>query len=326
MLQNLSARWKALWNHDMYHGWTSDHNYFEGWYVKIVSADQKHAFAFIPGISKESKKEQHAFIQVMEGVRAKSQYIRFEAEEFQPSLTSFDTHLGHNRFNLDGISLDLPDISGQLSFQNLTPWPSKFLAPGIMGWYSFVPFMQCYHGVVSLHHTLTGSLKIAGQSVSFDGGVGYIEKDWGTSFPKSWIWMQSNHFSGTQSPCCFMASIAHIPWLGQYFIGFLCGFYFEGLLYIFTTYNRSKYAAKVDGNDIYLSFTSKHMRIEIKASKRKGAELISPMKGSMQGKLEESLQSEIELAFYKDDQLVYEGKGTSAGLEIAGPFELLVTD
>jgi len=30
---------------------------------------------------------------------------------------------------------------------------------GIMGWYRFVPFMQCYHGVVSLNHKLNGTFK-----------------------------------------------------------------------------------------------------------------------------------------------------------------------
>lgn len=326
MLKHLSARWKALWNHDMYHGWTKNQHYFEGWYVKIVSADQKHAFAFIPGISKETETDQHAFIQVMEGVAAKSQYIRFDAKEFDPSTSAFNTKLGGNQFNLEGLKLDLPTISGQIKFKQTTPWPSRFLAPGIMGWYSFVPFMQCYHGVVSLHHRLEGTLKIAGETIDFTDGVGYIEKDWGTSFPKSWIWMQSNHFEGTKTPTCFMASIAHIPWLGQYFIGFLCGFYYEGTLHIFTTYNRSKYTAKVAGEFIYLSFKRKQLRVEITARKRKGAVLISPMKGSMQGKLEESLQSEIELKFYDRDRLVYDGKGTSAGLEIAGPYELIVNN
>lgn len=326
MFKHLSARWKALWNHDMYHGWTKHRHYFEGWYIKVVSADESHAFAFIPGISKESETDQHAFIQVMEGVAAKSQYIRFDAQEFKPSATAFDTRLGANRFNMDGITLDLPNISGQLSFKDTTPWPSRFMAPGIMGWYSFVPFMQCYHGVVSLHHSLSGSLVIEGETVDFTNGIGYIEKDWGTSFPKTWIWMHSNHFTQSQGPMCFMASIAHIPWLGQFFIGFLCGFYIDETLHIFTTYNRSSYTARVEDQNIYLSFKRKEMRIEIKARKLKGAELISPMKGSMQGKLEESLQSEIELSFYKNETLLYEGIGTSSGLEIAGPYELIVNE
>ena len=48
-----------------------------------------------------------------------------------------------------------------------------------MGWYRFVPFMECFHGVVSLNHELEGDFLIENQVFSFDGGKGYIEKDWG---------------------------------------------------------------------------------------------------------------------------------------------------
>ncbi len=324
MLSNLSTRWKSLWNHDMYHGWNKHNNYFEGWYFKIVSRDQKHAFAFIPGISKESTSNSHSFIQIMNGVEASSQYITFPAEEFKPSRTGFDTYLGSNRFHSDGMELALDGFAGVISFENTHPWPTRWIAPGIMGWYSFMPFMQCYHGVVSTHHDLKGVLTIKGEDVDFTGGIGYIEKDWGTSFPKTWIWMQSNHFAGEQAPDYFMASIAHIPWLGTHFIGFLCGLYIDGELQIFTTYNRTTYEAKVEGNDIYLVFKRQDMILHVHAHKKKGAELISPIEGSMTGKLEESLQSEIEIRFEKAGHIVYEGLGTSSGLEVAGPYEELL--
>lgn len=307
----------------MYHGWNKHKNYFEGWYVKIVSADQSHAFAFIPGISKETEKVGHAFMMVMEGVKAKSQYIEFDKTDFRPSLDRFDTRLGNNRFNVNGINLDLESISGEIRFKNTHAWPTRMMAPGIMGWYSFVPFMQCYHGVVSLHHELEGLLTIDGEEVDFSGGIGYIEKDWGTSFPKTWIWMQTNHLTNSSGANCLMASVAHIPWLGQYFIGFLCGLMLDGELHVFTTYNGSKYTATIEGQEAFLMFKHKNKVLEITAHKKAGAELISPIKGSMQGKLEESLQSELDIRLSIDGKLVYEGRGTSAGLEMAGPLELI---
>jgi len=324
MLQYLSARWKALWNHDMYHGWNKHKDYFEGWYVKIVSANQDYAFSFIPGISKETQSKGHAFIQVMEGVKATSQYITFETADFKPSQDSFDTLLGPNRFSPQGVKLDLDRIKGEVLFKNTHPWPTRMIAPGIMGWYSFVPFMQCYHGVVSLHHELDGSLHIDNEEVDFSGGIGYIEKDWGTSFPKTWIWTQTNHLSNSTGANCLMASIAHIPWLGQYFIGFLCGLMLDGELHIFTTYNGSKYTAVIEGQEVFLMFKHKNKVLEIVAHKKAGAELISPIQGSMQGKIEESLQSELDIRFSIDKKLIYEGRGTSAGLEIAGPVEMII--
>ena len=48
----------------------------------------------------------------------------------------------------------------------------------IMGWYYKLPFMECYHGVVSLNHDLKGSLNLNNIHYHFDDGKGYIEKDW----------------------------------------------------------------------------------------------------------------------------------------------------
>jgi succinate dehydrogenase/fumarate reductase flavoprotein subunit len=48
---------------------------------------------------------------------------------------------------------------------------------GTMGWYAFVPAMECYHGVLSFDHLLEGGLELNGQYIDYTGGRGYIEKD-----------------------------------------------------------------------------------------------------------------------------------------------------
>ena len=52
-----------------------------------------------------------------------------------------------------------------------------FLSPGIMGPYSFIPFMECYHGILSMNHKILGSLKYNDENISFNGGKCYMEKD-----------------------------------------------------------------------------------------------------------------------------------------------------
>jgi hypothetical protein len=81
--------------------------------------------------------------------------------------------------------------------------------------------MECYHGVLSFDHGITGQLTVNGEIFDFNGGRGYIEKDWGQAFPKAWIWMQSNHFE--QPGTCLTASVAIIPWLRSAFSGFVVG-------------------------------------------------------------------------------------------------------
>ena len=79
-----------------------------------------------------------------------------------------------------------------------------------MGWYAYVPTMECFHGILSMNHTLTGQLTLNNSKLNFDGGKGYIEKDWGRNFPKNWIWAQSNHF--LDSELSVSISLATLPW------------------------------------------------------------------------------------------------------------------
>jgi tocopherol cyclase len=51
-----------------------------------------------------------------------------------------------------------------------------------MGWFAYVPFMECYHGVLSLDHEVNGRLRLGKRETDFSGGRGYIEKDWAAPF------------------------------------------------------------------------------------------------------------------------------------------------
>ena len=158
---------RALWHPDQFQGWGKTNQYFEGWYFKVISPDEKHAFAFIPGIAMDKNGEKHAFIQVMDGKACKAEYHRFDAADFKPSEQRFEVSVDNNFFSAEEIRLDLPGISGRIQFKNTTPWPKMLGAPGIMGWYSFVPFMECNHGIVSMNHSLEGELQI-GADVKID--------------------------------------------------------------------------------------------------------------------------------------------------------------
>ena len=74
--------------------------------------------------------------------------------------------------------------------------------------FSYLP-MQCKHRIISMCHTLYGILKINGEAVSFENGIGYIESDRGTSFPKSYIWTQCS--IPKEQPSSIVAAVADIP-------------------------------------------------------------------------------------------------------------------
>ena len=373
-MKHILNRWRATWNPDMYHGWGRKRSYFEGWYFKIVDPTEGYALAFIPGISMGKDGKSHAFIQTMDGKKCTTTYERFDIADFQAHSKHFHLQIADNQFSTNKIKINLPNIQGELSFDNIAAWPKMLGAPGMMGWFSFAPFMECYHGVVSLDHSLKGSLTVNGEEIDFTNGRGYIEKDWGVSFPKGYIWMQTNHFEETkakaplppkgetaqpydlvkdmslkkgieaeneftQSPplgvgglglgllgYSLIASVANIPWLGSSFIGYIVGFWFQNKLYRFATYTGAKMTAQLDGNLIRLAFKDVKNRLEIDAVKSGTGTLISPIQGEMTGKINESLQAIINIRFYENDQLIFEGVGRNAGLEAAGDVDILLTD
>lgn len=322
-------RIRSVWYPDQYHGWGRTNRYFEGWYYKIVSADERHALAIIPGISMAENGEQQAFIQVMDGKACQAQYHRFAATDFQPSPRAFEVLLGDNFFSGEKMQLNLPGITGEIQFKDTHPWPKMLGAPGIMGWYSFVPFMECNHGIISLHHQLEGQLQLSGtdsgasRTADFSGGKGYIEKDWGRSFPRAYVWMQSNHFD-THDRVSLMASVAHIPWLNSHFIGFISGFWLDGRLFKFATYTGARKYLKINDEQVVLIFRSPGLELRIVATQAKGTALKSPISGEMTGKIQESLQASLRVELLEKGKRIFEGTGRNAGLEVAGETDVLI--
>jgi tocopherol cyclase len=316
-MTNRLMQLRALWQPEMYHGWGVQKQYFEGWYLKCVTSDEKYAISFIPGISMDVEGNQFAFVQVMFGTEGRSAFHRYAMADFEPSEFRFDVKIGENRFSGEKIDLNLPGIKGVLSFSGNIEWPKMLGAPGIMGWFSYVPFMECFHGIVSMNHQINGVLEIDGQSVDFTNGKGYIEKDWGRSFPKAYVWMQSNHFG--DAGASLIASVAHIPFLGSHFIGFISGFWLEGKLFRFATYTGARKKLTILENHIELSFTNPKTAIHIRAHRAPGTALISPLSGAMTGKINESLQARIDVELTQNGKRIFEGTGTTAGLEVCLP-------
>ena len=190
---------RTLWKPALYHGRGARPPFFEGWYFKLVDASEQHRYAVIPGVFIGREPGIVACVRADAGRRDRADRLSSLPVRGVPGRRDeFDIRVGPNRFRLDRIELDIdrPEgrMRGELRFAGVAPWPVTRTSPGIMGPYTFAPFMECYHGVLSFDHSIAGSLAVDGRELDFTGGRGYIEKDWGQAFPKAWIWMQSNHF------------------------------------------------------------------------------------------------------------------------------------
>ncbi len=311
---------------EIYHGHGTEPPFFEGWYFKLVSRDGAKRLAVIPGIF--LGEGEHAFIQVLDGATRHATYHTFPIAAFKADRRTFDLRIGNNRFTLKGFSLDIDDeqlqIRGAVSFDRIHPWPVTCFSPGIMGWYAWMPRMECYHGVLSFDHQIHGSLTVHGEEIAFENGRGYIEKDWGQAFPEGYIWFQTNHFE--QPGICLTASIAIIPWMKNAFRGFIIGFWNNGQLYRFATYTGAKtISLAISDNHIDWVVQDRRYCLEMRIYRVDGGLIYGPTRQNMGKRVDESISAKVDVRLTTHKrELIFEGTGVHAGLEVNGDLERLL--
>lgn len=311
-------------NPEMFQGNRKTKKYFEGWYFKMVSADGSAILSVIPGISiSQNGEEQHAFIQIIDGKTASTFYYSYPIEEFRFSKKKFAIRIGDNYFSKDRVILDIQDdstsIKGDIYISDRVNLSlNKKRKKGIMGWYRFVPFMQCYHGVVSLNHNLNGIIIKDHKIFNFDNGRGYIEKDWGKSMPSDWIWIQSNNFNSKNTS--FMLSVANIPWLGNSFTGFLGFFLHDSTVHRFGTYTQAKLHLEPPNSDtIKITIKDKKYTYNIETYRNKSGLLRAPVNGLMDRRIAESIDARLLLSVEdRKGNIIFQDSTSIAGLEIVG--------
>ncbi len=321
---------RTLYNPPLFQGRRRKRSYFEGWYFKFsptVHTEDHNAFpetlAFIPGISIDAEGQRKAFVQVNSSTMQQSWYVPYPIEEFSAARKKFLVTIGKNRFSATGLQLDITHgdlrVQGEVTFRDIVSYPSSLLSPGIMGWYAFVPKMECNHGVVSLHHKVQGEIAIGERTVVLDSHTGYIEKDWGSSFPEAWVWLQSSTWTGGIRSV--LLSVAKIPFLGRFFIGCLGYVLLEDRLIRFGTYTGAVIeAVDIGENAVSVTIRNGKERLAFKALGGTGAHLAAPRQGSMDRVITESLDGTVDLEVRdRSGATVCSGTGYCSGVEFSDP-------
>ena len=146
---------------------------------------------------------------------------------------------------------------------------------------------------------MNGYINLNDKDILFNNGTGYIEKDYGISFPKRYIWGEGNCFK--DSTCSFMFSIADIPFKIFSFRGLICSLIFNDKEYRFATYNLSK-VKKID-------FCNK-------CDNNKSLMLKAPVNVNMEKDIYESIDSIIKVTLRKKDKVIFSDISYNCGLEI----------
>lgn len=264
---------------------------------------------------------QSAFIQV--ATNKESWHIPFPFSEFTASGNKFSIKIGANLFSENGIWIDMNEngllIKGRIGYGRFTP-----LRYDIMGPFSILPFLECNHNIQSLCHTLNGSLQVNNTLYDFSGGQGYIEQDWGNSFPKKYIWMQTNDFPDETQPhlssgkpeapkdSCLFLSIADIPFMGKNFTGCICILYFGQKEYRLATYLGVKIVQATKKSIILLQ--GKYTLV-IDMQNSLPQKLKAPLQGEMSRTILESESCRSHIRFFKNRSLLLDLESENTSFE-----------
>lgn len=293
-------------------------NYFEGWYFK--NTNKKESISFIPGININDKQKK-AFIQII--TDHTSYYVNYSIDEFKFNLDPFFIQIGNNIFSKKGIHIDIKEdsqhlkILGNIKYSDSKNIKTSLLSPNIMGPFSYIPFMECNHAILSMRNKIQGVININNHKINFNhkNSMGYIEKDWGISFPKSYIWCQGNNFK--KSDASFMLSIADIPFKFLHFKGVICVLILDNREFKFTTYNHTKIIKyNIDRGTVNITLKKGNYSLNIKSKNNEGLNLIAPVKGKMEKNILESITASITVTLKRKDDIIFSDTSSNCGLEI----------
>ena len=289
-----------------FHGTQHKHSFFEGWYLKHQY--NNHTLCVIPAFHINSKGDATASIQII--TDNASFTLPFMKNEIKISKNRFEVRIGDNTFTEKGMRININTkqltINGSIKYSDFTP-----LKYDIMGPFQYLKGMQCNHGVLSLGHELHGVVVINGERMGFNGGTGYIEKDWGTSFPKTYFWTQCNWLDGRQN--CIMASVANVPFLAGAFRGCICSIYYHGKEYRLATYKGVKI---IECTDKLVVLQQGKYRLEIYLLEHHSHQLQAPNLGEMTRLIHESPSCKLRYRFSINNLQIFDISKDNASCEL----------
>ena len=272
----------------------SNQPYFEGFYFKFIN-EHKELVIIIAGIS-ISKKEKYSFIQIASNQERTGSLHKFPITEFNSSKDDFSFSIGKNIFSKEAIILNLESIKVNLQLKNTLNWNRSFLNPNIMGVLSFVPNVECKHDIITIEAEVTGDVELQNQTIKFENGSGYIEKNWGYSFPKKYIWLHANQFTNTELSLQFaMAKPKWYFFRPQVYIGYLM----NGRLIHFGSHRLSWVKVKFSNDHLLIKVNKISHKLIIKVTNKTPVHLKSPKEGRLENEILEYLDSDIELVVLK---------------------------
>ena len=280
--------------------------YFEGWYFKHQNP-QGQTLALIPAfhIGKEGRRT--ASLQVIS--KDQAWWLEYPEAHLKVSRQPFQVQIRQSSFGSQGIDLHIRQDNLSLC-GSLRYGPFTALRSDIMGPFRFFAGMQCSHGVISMGHSLSGTLKLNGERLDFSDGIGYIETDRGRSFPSRYLWTQCVWDRPKQGS--LMLAIAAIPLPVGGFTGCICSVLYCDQEYRLATYRGVKIEAWSSAGAV---IRQGKYRLEVELLNERRQALRAPVEGRMERTIHESLCAEVRYRFWCGHNLLFQHTDPNASFE-----------
>lgn len=284
--------------------------FFEGWYYKCRS-EQIGNIAVIFGVSSSVNTKQ-AFIQIVHHTAIQG-YYSFALDLLSIQDDPFIVRIGESTFTKQEAMVCLPQVQLHLVFDEIIPLPSSAWHPSIMGPLLYLKHLPCYHHIISLHGKASGYLLDSRtKKKQVFQGLGYIEKDYGVSFPSGYGWCH-----GVHEDAMIVAAVAKVPYVKKEHIGFFVVLKKGDQLLRFSSYQLgvvrrfSHYR-----NRIYMEFEQFLTQVSIHIEYQNVCQLKAPKNGDMTDLVEESLDCVIDVLVERREVVLFKETFTCATSEI----------
>lgn len=282
--------------------------YFEGWYAKFQNRDSVLGLVWAFHVDENQQKK----VSLQLNTKDDSYVISYPISAFKVSKKHFYIKIGNCILNEQGLSLNIKgvdddnkalSVEGRLAFStfNKPKYP-------LMGPFNLLANLECYHDVISLYHTINGSIKINGKLYSYQNDLGYIEKDRGSSFPKSYLWS-----SCLYEDISVMVAIAEVPIATYCFEGLLGCIFYQQKEYRLATYLGARVTKKTA--ELVIIKQGRYT-LEMRVIDNSYAnKLKAPVNGAMSATVYESVQATLRYSFYEHQTLLFDFISSKASYE-----------
>lgn len=279
-------------------------NYFEGWYIRILDANNNINYAVIFAVT-FYEKDPHAFIQIFDQNKQTNTYLRYDVQSFKAN--DKEVFIEENRLSVHALKIKSKDYDIDITMTDHDLLNQK----SAMGFLEKMP-LECYQEVLYLNAIAKGTIKSFDTLTSIDG-FSYMEKTYGKNFPRRWFWLQAYNQENAFS---FTLAGGSVPTLFFYKFGFFIIIKYLGKEYAFGTYNFARLKVSKQGDHVYFTIKKGAYKVMITALSKDAVVLVGPSKGgNMNLDVLESIDSHMSIKFYKQKNLIYEGDFTHSGFE-----------